>query len=415
MRRIYLSRFQSLGLLAELNRALTKEGYAEPTPIQERAIPLVLEGRDVMAAAQTGTGKTAAFALPILHRLSYARSSQPKALILVPTRELALQVEASFRTYGRFLRTRTAVIYGGVSIIEQIERLKRGVDVIVATPGRLLDHVQRRTVKLSGIEQLVLDEADRMLDMGFIPDIRRILPLLPDRRQTLMFSATLNTEIRGLANGLLQNPALIEIAPERVEVEQIVQRVHPVDKARKTDLVSYLVKMGDLRQVLIFTATKRGAERLAWQLANEGFSTTAIHGDKTQAARSRALKDFKGGKVRLLVATDVASRGLDIQRLPCVINYELPNTPEDYVHRIGRTGRAGHSGEAISLVSESEVIKLKEIQRLLRHDIPSVTIDGFEPSFRPTQGRSRGHGLSFAPSSRGFGYIRREGRSRGSF
>lgn len=402
--------FQSLGLSAELNRALTKEGYDKPTPIQERAIPLVLEGRDVMAAAQTGTGKTAAFALPILHRLQSGRSLQPKALILVPTRELALQVEASFRAYGRFLRTRMAVVYGGVSIVGQIDRLKRGVDVIVATPGRLLDHVQRRTVKLSGIEQLVLDEADRMLDMGFIPDIRRILPLLCEQRQTLMFSATLNKEIRGLANGLLHNPALIEIAPEHLEVEQIVQRVHPVDKARKTDLVTHLVKIGDLRQVLIFTSTKLGAERLAWQLANEGFSTSAIHGDKTQAARLRALKDFKGGRVRLLVATDVASRGLDIQQLPCVINYELPNTPEDYVHRIGRTGRAGHLGEAISLVSEGEVVKLKGIQSLLRHDIPSVTIDGFEPTFRPTQGPRSAHGRSYTPSSRSWG-----GKARRSF
>lgn len=410
-----MNHFQSMGLSAELNRALTKEGYAEPTPIQERAIPLVLEGRDVMAAAQTGTGKTAAFALPILHRLQDSRSQKPRALVLVPTRELALQVEASFRALGRFLRVRTVVVYGGVSIIEQIDRLKRGVDVIVATPGRLLDHVQRRTANLSGIEHLVLDEADRMLDMGFIPDVRRILPLLSQKRQTMMFSATLNAEIRGLAKGLLQNPIFIEIAPEHVEVEQIVQRVHPVDKSRKTDLVAHLVKTGGLRQVLVFTGTKRGAERLAWQLASEGFSTTAIHGDKTQAARTRALRDFKGGRVRLLVATDVASRGLDIQELPCVINYDLPNTPEDYVHRIGRTGRAGHSGEAISLVSEGEDIKLKEIQRLLRHDIPSVTIDGFEPTFRLTPNRPRGQGRSYAPSSRGWGYRGSMGRSRGAF
>jgi ATP-dependent RNA helicase RhlE len=315
---------------------------------------------------------------------------------------LAVQVEGAIRTYSRYLRFRTAVIYGGVGIFEQIDRLRRGVDLIVATPGRLLDHVQRRTVNLSGIEKLVLDEADRMLDMGFIPDIRRIVPLLSDKRQTLLFSATLNSGIRDLARGLLQNPAIVEIAPENITVEQISQRVHPVDRIRKTELITHLVKTGDWRQVLVFTSTKHGAERLAEQLAREGLNATAIHGDRSQAARSRALADFKMGRVRLLVATDVASRGLDIKQLPYVVNYELPSVPEDYVHRIGRTGRAGRLGEAISLVSEGEYMRLKDIQRLLRQDIPSVPVAGFEPTYRPADGRPTGRGRSFGPSQRGW-------------
>jgi len=397
-----LTSFQSMGLAPELYRALAEEGFSEPTPIQQKAIPLVLEGRDLMAAAQTGTGKTAAFGYPILHMLKGGRSAGPRALVLVPTRELAMQVEGAIRTYSRYLRFRTAVIYGGVGIFEQIDRLRRGVDLIVATPGRLLDHVQRRTVNLSGIEKLVLDEADRMLDMGFIPDIRRIVPLLSIKRQTLLFSATLNSGIRDLARGLLQNPAVVEIAPENITVEQISQRVHPVDRIRKTELITHLVKAGDWKQVLVFTSTKHGAERLAEQLSRDGLNSTAIHGDRSQAARSRALADFKMGRVRLLVATDVASRGLDIKQLPYVVNHELPSVPEDYVHRIGRTGRAGRLGEAISLVSEGEYMRLKDIQRLLRQDIPSVPVAGFEPTYRPADGRPTGRGRSFGPSQRGW-------------
>lgn len=409
-----MTSFESMGLAPSLCRVLAEEGYSEPTPVQQKAIPLVLEGRDLMASAQTGTGKTAAFGLPILHMLKKGRPGGPKALVLVPTRELAVQVEGAIRTFSRCMRFRTAVIYGGVGIFEQIDRLRRGVDLIVATPGRLLDHVQRRTVNLSGIEKLVLDEADRMLDMGFIPDIRRIIPLLSDERQTLMFSATFNSGIRDLARGLLQDPAIVEVAPENLTVEQISQCVHPVDRARKTELIAHLVKEGDWRQVLVFTSTKHGAERLAEQLGREGLNATAIHGDKSQAARSRALADFKRGRVRLLVATDVASRGLDIQQLPYVVNHELPNVPEDYVHRIGRTGRAGRSGEAVSLVSEGEYMRLKGIQRLLRRDIPSVPVAGFEPTYRPLEVRPTGRGRSFESSHRGWS-SRSVGRSRGAF
>jgi len=377
-----LINFSSLGLAPELLRALSDEGYTEPTPIQQQAIPLVLEGRDLLAAAQTGTGKTAAFTLPILQKLATGTARVPRALILVPTRELAAQVAESVRSYGRHMNLISAMIFGGVSINPQIDLLRRGVDIIIATPGRLLDHLQQRTVNLSAIEILVLDEADRMLDMGFIRDIKRLITVIPRQRQTLLFSATFNPEIRSLAESLLKNPASVEVAPRNSTVESITQRVHPIDKARKTALIAHLVKTGDWHQVLVFTRTKHGANRLADQLAETGIDTAAIHGNKSQNARTKALADFKSGKVRLLVATDIAARGIDIDQLPYVINHELPNVPEDYVHRIGRTGRAGHTGEAVSLVSGEERGLLKDIQRLLRRDIPVVTVPGFEPGSR---------------------------------
>jgi len=403
--------FTSLGLAPELLRALSDEGYTTPTPIQLQAIPLVLEGRDLLAAAQTGTGKTAAFVLPILQKLAAGRAVPPRALILVPTRELAAQVADSVQAYGRHLHQRSAVIFGGVGIYPQIEKLRRGVDLIVATPGRLLDHLQQRTVDLSGIETLVLDEADRMLDMGFIRDIRRLIAVLPKQRQTLLFSATFNTEIRALAETLLRNPATVEVAPRNTTAAQITQRVHPVDKSRKTALIAHLVTTGDWHQVLVFTRTKHGANRLAEQLAHVGINTAAIHGNKSQSARTKALSDFKTGKVRLLVATDIAARGIDIDQLPYVINHELPNVPEDYVHRIGRTGRAGSSGEAISLVSAEERPLLKDIQRLLRRDIPAAAIAGFEPGSAPLAGETVHRPAAPRPAgdSRHFGGGRSEG------
>ena len=352
--------FESLGLSAELLRAISEQGYTEPTPIQSKAIPLVLQGKDIMAGAQTGTGKTAGFTLPILHLLSdrpvERRPRQVRVLVLAPTRELAAQVAESVETYGRHLPHRAAVVFGGVNINPQISRLRGGVEILIATPGRLLDHVQRKTVDLSQVEMLVLDEADRMLDMGFIHDIRRIMKCLPDKnqRQSLLFSATFSNEIQQLANQLLNRPELVEVARRNATVELIEQVVHPVDKNRKRELLSHLVGAGYWQQVLVFMRTKHGANRLARQLETDGLSATAIHGNKTQAARTRALADFKQGRVRVLVATDIAARGLDIDQLPHVVNYELPNVPEDYVHRIGRTGRAGHEGTAVSLVSPAE-------------------------------------------------------------
>jgi ATP-dependent RNA helicase RhlE len=377
--------FSELGLAPELLRAIEEEGYTQPTPIQCQAIPPVLAGRDVLGAAQTGTGKTAAFTLPLLQRLAAVPAARPaaRALVLVPTRELAAQVADSIRTYGRHLRLRTAVIFGGVGINPQIDVLRRGVDIIVATPGRLLDHVQQGTVNLSGIEILVLDEADRMLDMGFIRDIRRVLAALPKKRQNLLFSATFNSEIRTLAETLLHDPARIEVAPRNTAADTVAQRVHPVDKSRKTALLAHLIKEGDWQQVLVFTRTKHGANRLADQLAREGITTAAIHGNKSQNARTRSLAGFKTGQVRVLVATDIAARGIDIDQLPHVVNYELPHVPEDYVHRIGRTGRAGSEGEAVSLVSADERQQLKDIHKLLRREIPSSTVAGFAPGSAP--------------------------------
>ena len=379
--------FSSLGLSAELLRAVSEEGYSEPTPVQRQAIPVILEGRDVLAGAQTGTGKTAGFTLPLLQRLSAraaAGGAHPvRALILTPTRELAAQVAESVGTYGRHLPLRSAVIFGGVSINPQIAQLRRGVDILIATPGRLLDHIGQKTVDLSKLEILVLDEADRMLDMGFIRDIRRILALLPpigpNGRQNLLFSATFSDEIRQLASGLLHDPAHIEVARRNTTVETVSQVVHPVDRARKRELLSFLIGSNDWRQVLVFTRTKHGANKLAEQLGRDGVSAAAIHGNKSQGARTKALADFKSGAIRALVATDIAARGLDIDQLPHVVNFELPNVPEDYVHRIGRTGRAGNEGEAISLVCVDERDFLRDIERLIKREIPKVVIDGFEP------------------------------------
>jgi ATP-dependent RNA helicase RhlE len=374
--------FNSLGLSAELLRAISEKGYTEPTPIQSQAIPVVLEGRDLLAGAQTGTGKTAGFTLPLLQRLNGAPTSgRPvlRALILTPTRELAAQVEESVRIYGKHLPLTSAVIFGGVGFTPQVDALKRGIDILVATPGRLLDHVQQKTIDLSGIEILVLDEADRMLDMGFIRDIRKILALLPRQRQNLLFSATYSEEIKQLADGLLDNPALIEVARRNTAAELVTQVVHPVDRERKRELLSHLIRNHDWKQVLVFTRTKHGANRLAEQLGKDGITSAAIHGNKSQGARTRALADFKRGAVRVLVATDIAARGLDISELPHVVNYELPNVPEDYVHRIGRTGRAGNEGEAASLVCVDERDFLRDIERLIKREIPKAVVEGFEP------------------------------------
>jgi ATP-dependent RNA helicase RhlE len=371
--------FSNLGLAEGLLRAVADEGYSEATPIQAQAIPVVLSGRDLLAAAQTGTGKTAAFVLPILQKLSSSPSKALRTLVLVPTRELAAQVAESVRTYGKHTQFRVAMIFGGVNINPQIDQLRRGVDIVIATPGRLLDHMQQRTINLSSIEILVLDEADRMLDMGFIPDIRRILGALPKNRQNLMFSATFSDDIRKLANGFLRDPATVEVAPRNATVDLIDQQVYQVDKSRKQALLAHLITDEDWQQVLVFCRTKHGANRLAQQLERRGIQAAAIHGNKSQGARTRALAEFKAGKVRVLVATDIAARGLDIDQLPHVVNYELPNVPEDYVHRIGRTGRAGATGEAISLVSPDERNELRDIQRLLKRTIPSTVIAGFEP------------------------------------
>ncbi|MDB4303667.1 DEAD/DEAH box helicase, partial [Desulfosarcina sp.] len=375
--------FESLGLRAELLRAVSEQGYSDPTPIQKQAIPLVLEGRDIMGGAQTGTGKTAGFTLPLLQRLmSTAKpvnGRRPlRALVLTPTRELAAQVAESVDTYGRHLPLKSTVVFGGVSINPQKQKLIRGVDILVATPGRLQDHVGQRSVDLSKIDILVLDEADRMLDMGFIHDIRKVLALIPKQKQTLLFSATFSNDIKRLADGLLKSPVLIEVARRNTASETVTQVVHPVDKNRKQAMLSFLISSNNWKQVLVFTRTKHGANRLTEQLGKGGISAAAIHGNKSQGARTKALANFKAGKVRVLVATDIAARGLDIDQLPHVVNFELPNISEDYIHRIGRTGRAGNEGEAMSLVCVDELKLLKDIERLIKRDIPKVVIDGFE-------------------------------------
>ena len=379
--------FQNLGLSAELLRAVAEQGYTEPTPIQAQAIPVVLSGRDLLGAAQTGTGKTAGFTLPMLQLLatkanaSHSPARHPvRALILVPTRELAAQVQDSVRTYGRHLKLRTAVVYGGVGFNPQMTELRRGVDIVVATPGRLLDHLQQKTVDLRQIEILVLDEADRMLDMGFIHDIRRILAMLPARRQNLLFSATFPDEIRKLAATFMRDPATVEVARRNMPVELIAQVVHPVDKDRKRELLAHLVKSNNWRQVLVFAKTKHGANRLAEQLSRDGIDADAIHGNKSQPQRMRALKRFKDNELQVLVATDIASRGIDIESLPHVVNYDLPNVSEDYVHRIGRTGRAGESGEAVTLLSGEDRPLLSAIERLINKKIEQKIVAGFEPS-----------------------------------
>ena len=375
--------FSELGLSAELLRATNKQGYQEATPIQQQAIPLILEGRDLLAGAQTGTGKTAGFTLPLLQRLQnstqHGNQRRVRALILVPTRELAAQVAASVRDYGCYLPFKSTVIFGGVSINPQISTLRRGVDIVIATPGRLLDHMQRGTIRLDAVETLVLDEADRMLDMGFIRDIHKILQAMPAQRQNLLFSATFSKDIKQLAAELLNAPMEIQIARQNTTAEQISQLVYLVDRKRKRELLSYLIGSGNWRQVLVFTRTKHLANRLAQQLERDGLNTAAIHGNKSQGARTRALADFKKGAIRVLVATDIAARGLDIQQLPHVVNFELPNVPEDYIHRIGRTGRAGLEGEAVSLVCIDEKKLLSDIERLLKQQIEKVIIPGFEP------------------------------------
>jgi ATP-dependent RNA helicase RhlE len=376
--------FNELGLSAELLHAVEKQGYSEATPIQQQAIPLILEGHDILAGAQTGTGKTAGFTLPMLQLLqkSHAGGPRARALILTPTRELAAQVGESVREYGCFLPFKSTVIFGGVSINPQIAKLRKGVDIVVATPGRLLDHLQRRTIDLSGIEMLVLDEADRMLDMGFIPDIRKILNFLPRQRQNLLFSATFSRDIRRLAAGLLNAPMEIQVATRNTAADLVNQVVYPVDRARKRELLSHRIGAENWRQVLVFTRTKHGANRLAQQLTRDGLNSEAIHGNKSQGARTRALADFKAGNIRVLVATDIAARGLDIERLPHVVNFELPNVPEDYVHRIGRTARAGLEGHAISLVCVDEHKLLQDIERLLDCEIEKQIIGGYEPDPR---------------------------------
>ena len=381
--------FVDLGLMPDLTRAAADHGYTQPTPVQIQAIPVILEGCDVLAGAQTGTGKTAAFTLPLLQRLM-ENPPEPgtypvRALIVTPTRELAAQIEESVHTYGKYLPLRSTVIFGGVGMGPQVDALKAGVDIVVATPGRLLDHANEQTVDLSQVEILVLDEADRMLDMGFIHDVKRILALLPVQRQNLLFSATFSHDIRALADGLLRSPVMVEVevARRNAESELVAQRVHPVGQERKRALLAHLVKSGDWKQVLVFTRTKHGANRLAHQLGRSGISATAIHGNKSQGARTKALADFKAGLVRVMVATDLAARGLDIEELPHVVNYDMPHVAEDYVHRIGRTGRAGSTGEAISLVSPEEQPLLSEIEKLMQRTVEQTVIAGFEPGTEP--------------------------------
>jgi ATP-dependent RNA helicase RhlE len=392
--------FASLGLSSELVRAVTERGYTEPTPIQAQAIPVILKGGDLMGGAQTGTGKTAGFTLPLLQRLADKQvvgKGHIRALVLTPTRELAAQVEESVRMYGKHLPLKSMMMFGGVNINPQIKQLHGRVDILVATPGRLLDHLQQKTVDLSHVEILVLDEADRMLDMGFIRDIKRVLAVLPKQRQNLLFSATFSDEIKLLADGLLNNPVLIEVARRNATAELIEQRVYPVDREKKRVLLTKLIKDNNWFQVLVFTRTKHGANNLADHLNKEDIPAMAIHGNKSQAARTRALAEFKTAKLQVLVATDIAARGIDISELPHVVNYELPNVPEDYVHRIGRTGRAGSNGEASSLVCIDEHKLLHDIERLIKREIAVVQVPGFEPDPRIKaepilNGQNRGQG-----------------------
>ena len=376
----YSMSFKNLGLSDELLNTIQKEGYSEATPVQERAIPLINKGMDILAGAQTGTGKTAAFALPILNRLQKSNSKKRKvrALILTPTRELAAQVNNSFRTYGIALPFKTIEIFGGVSMRPQKSKLKKGVDIVVATPGRLLDHLSQNTIDLSGVEVFVLDEADRMLDMGFKRDIEKVIKQLPERRQSLLFSATFPKEIQRLASKLLNSPKKIQVASENSTAEKVKQTVYPVDQSRKRELLIHSIKENNWFQVLVFIKTKRAADKLTRQLNKKGILSDTIHGNKTQAARSKALEGFKKGKVQVLVATDVAARGIDIDLLPVVINFNLPMVAEDYIHRIGRTARAGKEGEAISLVCAEEFNLLSDIERLLKFRIPREDIEGFE-------------------------------------
>lgn len=401
--------FASLGLSEATVRAVAEHGYTTPTPIQSQAIPVVLSGGDLLAGAQTGTGKTAGFVLPILERLSDKSVKGPsagrppiRALILTPTRELAAQVEESVRIYGKYTKLSSMVMFGGVGINPQITRLRSRVDILVATPGRLLDHVEQKTLDLSGVQILVLDEADRMLDMGFIRDIKKILALLPKKRQNLLFSATLSDEIKTLADGLLNSPALIEVARRNATADNIAQKVYAVDRDQKRQMLAHLIRERQWFQVLVFTRTKHGANRLAEQLGKDGIPALAIHGNKSQSARTRALAEFKKGDLAVLVATDIAARGIDISELPHVVNYELPNVPEDYVHRIGRTGRAGSKGEATSLVCVDELDYLAGIERLIKRKLPREILPGFEPDPnarpQPIQLRSNDHTRARTPA-----------------
>jgi ATP-dependent RNA helicase RhlE len=378
-------KFTDLGLAEPLLRAVREQGYDTPTPIQAQAIPAVLAGGDLLAGAQTGTGKTAGFTLPMLQRLASTAAPRDargrvaiRALILTPTRELAAQVEESVRTYGKYLKLSSMVMFGGVGMQPQVDRLRQGIDILVATPGRLLDHHQQGTLDLSRVQIFVLDEADRMLDMGFIHDIKKVLAIVPAQKQSLLFSATFSDEIKALADRLLNRPALIEVARRNATADTIAQKVHPVGRERKKALLAHLIKAGDWHQVLVFTRMKHGANRLAEFLNGEGISAMAIHGNKSQGARTKALAEFKAGTLQVLVATDIAARGIDIDQLPHVVNFELPNVPEDYVHRIGRTGRAGAQGEAISLVCLDEELFLADIERLIKRSIPREAVPGFE-------------------------------------
>jgi ATP-dependent RNA helicase RhlE len=425
--------FQALGLAEPLLRAIADQGYTQPTPIQAQAIPAVLQGGDLMAGAQTGTGKTAGFTLPMLHRLlgsprKLDAKGRPaiRALVLTPTRELAAQVEESVRNYGRYTQLASMVMFGGVGMQPQIDKLRRGVDILVATPGRLLDHHQQGTLNLAQVEILVLDEADRMLDMGFIHDIKKVLALLPAKKQSLLFSATFSDDIKALADRLLNQPALIEVARRNATADTIAQKVHPVGRDRKKELLAHLIKQGDWHQVLVFTRMKHGANRLTDYLNDQGISAMAIHGNKSQGARTKALAEFKTGDLQVLVATDIAARGIDIDQLPHVVNFELPNVPEDYVHRIGRTGRAGAQGEAVSLVCVDENIFLRDIERLIKREIPKEVIAGFEPhpSEKPEpivlgrmvigEGAGRGGRRSGSAGGAGRGGPARQASTRGS-
>jgi ATP-dependent RNA helicase RhlE len=399
--------FTNLGLSEPLLKAIKEQGYDMPTPIQQKAIPVVIEGEDVLAAAQTGTGKTAGFTLPLLERLSQTKPNMKKkeirALVLTPTRELAAQVAESIKIYGKYMPYTSTVIFGGVGINPQLASIRKGVDIVIATPGRLLDIAGQEGIDFSALECLILDEADRMLDMGFIHDIKKLMKLMPTKRQTLLFSATFSPEIKTLASGLLKNPVLVEVARQNKTADQISQVVHFVDKRRKRELLSQLIKIKDWRQVLVFTRTKHGANKLTKALQESGISAAAIHGNKSQGARTKALASFKANEIRVLVATDIAARGLDIDQLPHVVNYELPNVPEDYVHRIGRTGRAGQSGEAVSLVCIDEHKLLRDIEKFIKFEIEKVDIPAFRPDpniqAEPIQngrgkGRSNGGGNS---------------------
>lgn len=375
--------FTNLGLSEPLLKAIKEQGYDTPTPIQQQAIPVVIDAKDVLAAAQTGTGKTAGFTLPLLERLSRTKPNMQKkqirALVLTPTRELAAQVAESIETYGRYMPYTSTVIFGGVGINPQLAAIRKGVDIVIATPGRLLDIAGQKGIDFSALECLILDEADRMLDMGFINDIKKLMKLMPQKRQTLLFSATFSPEIKALASGLLNDPVLVEVARENTTADQIKQVIHFVDKRRKRELLSQLIKIKDWRQVLVFTRTKHGANKLTKELEESGISAAAIHGNKSQGARTKALAAFKANEIRVLVATDIAARGIDIDQLPHVVNYELPNVPEDYVHRIGRTGRAGQSGEAVSLVCVDEHQLLENIEKFIKSEIPKVDIPAFRP------------------------------------